>query len=198
MIGLVSFILLMIVIIAALLQSIVKDNKHHIQQCDGFMDVFTTMLNDEARSILKLSKENLRNLYTALSSTAMAVSKIEEASAETEMSLISVAIVDRLNRFAIQRTEVKKQLARIEEEIFVRITAETELEEETIELTELEEETIEFIELIEPKPMVKRRWGEDRVATPTKTSNKDKGGSHEDDIPFTVYSAAASAKPIKR
>lgn len=188
MIGLVSFILLMIVIIAALLQSIVKDNKHHIQQCDGFMDVFTTMLNDEARSILKLSKENLRNLYTALSSTAMAVSKIEEASAETEMSLISVAIVDRLNRFAIQRTEVKKQLARIEEEIFVRITAETELEEETIEL----------IELIEPKPMVKRRWGEDRVATPTKTSNKDKGGSHEDDIPFTVYSAAASAKPIKR
>jgi hypothetical protein len=162
-IGLISFVLLMLVIIAVMLQSIVKDSKRRTQQCDRFMDVFTAMLNDEAKSTLNLSKENLCNLYYALGSTAEAVSKIEEASAETEMSLISVAIVDRLNRFAVQRIEIRKQLARIEEEVFAKVMAETEPEEETVELTELVEEEPVVIELTEEdeiKPMVKRHWGE--------------------------------------
>ena len=71
MIGFASFILLMLVMLAIMLQTIIKDNRRRIQRCDSFMDVFTTMLNDEARSTLKLSKENLRNLYNALDSTAV-------------------------------------------------------------------------------------------------------------------------------
>jgi len=135
LIGLIAFMGALFALFIIMSISLVRDSNRATRQYNAFRDVFMAMLNNKAKAFLKLDSNNLSNLYDSLTRLSVAMSQIKETSVSTEMSLLSALIVDRLNRFALERTKIRSRLTEVEEVILNKPEA-----EETIELTELVEE----------------------------------------------------------
>jgi hypothetical protein len=152
--------------------TLIKDARRRITGYNRFAEVFMAMLPAEAKASLDLSRNNLSDLYDCVGAMAAVMSKIENASVETEMALLSVKMVDRFSQFSAKRSDIVKQLARIEEELLDKIESENNEPEAVPE----EEQIIELTEKDEVKPMAKRRWGHVAVAAPDKPYVKRRWG----------------------